>query len=254
MTAAPTPHPLAVRARRRADTRAFITACTQCPLRGNVRPHPVPFDGPLRPAFIVLGDAPDQTDQRRQRPFSGPHGRTLRRMLTEAQLPPDEGLFLNTVCCNPWGALHREHMDACRPNLEAQLELADQDTPLLTVGQTALSTMVPDGHLKHLHGSALVIDGRAVMAVHHPAYLLRDPTARPGMKETLRRFRSLLGGLDPQWFTPAMCSICPERAEEWDHRQMPYCRRHKGEIKKEANRAARRRKAENRAAQTRMEL
>lgn len=241
-------------ARRRRETRDLILSCVQCPLRDNARPYPVPFHGPFHPAFIVLGDAPDQTDHRRRTPFSGPHGRMLRRLLAEASLRVDDALLVTAVCCNPWGTPSRDHLDACRPHLEAQLGLAPAGTPVLAVGQVALSALASDAQLRGLHGSVLVIDGRPVMPIHHPAYLLRDPTARPAVREALRRFASLLQGLGPEWFRAEVCSLCAEAAVAWDHRQMPFCRRHEGEIRRNETRAARRRIAQNRAAQQRLEL
>ncbi len=248
------PIPLAVRARRRRDVRALVTGCTHCPLHANARPHPLPFAGPVRPAFIVLGEAPDRTAQRRQVHFTGLHGKVLRRMLTAAHIPLDQALLVYTVCCNPFGAPERGHVDACRLNLLAQLELAEPDTPLLAVGQTALESLIPDARMTRLQGHALIAGQRPLVPMFHPAYLQRDPTARPAMEEALARFRALLSGLGPEWFLAMTCSLCAEPAEVWDERQMPYCRRHKGEVRRAKTRAARRRTNQNRAAQQRMEL
>lgn len=239
---------------RRRETREQILSCARCPLRDNARPSPVPFHGPFHPSYIVLGDAPDQTDHRRRSPFTGPQGRMLRRLLAEVSLRADDALLVTAVCCNPWGTPSRDHLDACRPHLDAQLDLAPAGTPVLAVGQVALSALAPDAQLRGLHGSVLVIDGRPVMPIHHPAYLLRDPAARPAVHDALGRFASLLQGLDPGWFRGTVCSMCAETAAAWDHRQMPFCRRHEGEIRRNETRAARQRTLQNLAAQLRLEL
>jgi len=249
-------HPSLDLTRHRLTVRSFIRSCTQCPLRSRLSPGqtPVPFSGPLHPRYIVLGEAPGVTEQRHGEPFVGVSGRLLRRMLAKAGLDVDRALFLNTVCCNPYGAPERSHLDACRPNFDAQLDLAPPSTPLLAAGQTALSSLAPDGHVRRLQGSALVIDGRPVMPVYHPAYLLRDPTAKPGVVEALSRFRALVEGFTADFFLAPTCLLCPDAATEWDDRQMPYCRKHKVEIRKAVNRAKRRRKSMNQAAQQHLEL
>lgn len=247
---------IADRARLRLRTRQLITACTACPLHVNARPNPVPFSGPLTPAYMVLGEAPGTTEQRRQRPFCGQAGRTMRRMMTHAGLDPDAALWANTVCCCPFGPPPAASQIACRPHLDAQLALAP-DRPLLALGGVALNALFPDAGLLRLHGFALRFSDRDVIPIYHPAYLFRDPTVRPLMEEGLERFASLVAGLDADFFAGDRCSACkgrPHVATAWDQHRMPFCDTHKGEIRKAANRHKRLRKAQNQAAQTQMEM
>lgn len=241
---------------RRLQIKEAIRACTHCPLSGRLPPAqtPVPFSGPLRPQFIVLGEAPGVTEQRRGEPFVGPAGRLLRRMLRDAGLDPAKVLWCNVVSCNPYGTPKQAHRDACRRHFDAQLTVAGP-VPLLAAGLTALTALAPDvGTLGGLAGSCLVIDGRPVMPAHHPAAVLRDPTYRPLLEKALARFQALTIGFTPDFFMPPICCMCPKEADEHDHRQMPYCKKHKVEIRRAPKREARRRTAVNKAAQIGMEL
>src|SRR3546814_20669387 len=76
---------------------------------------------------------------------------------------------------------------------------------------------------------------------------LPTATARPAMREAITRFASIVSGLPPTFFLATTCSLCAERAEEWDDRLMPFCSRHKAEIRRRVGREARRPTAETQA-------
>lgn len=241
---------------RRLQIREAITSCDRCPLSSRLpRPQtPVPFSGPPYPDFVVLGEAPGVTEERRGEPFVGPAGRLLRRMLRAADLNPAKAVFCNVVCCNPYGTPQQAHRDACRDHLDAQLGVTGQ-VPILATGLTALNALAPDvNKIGYVAGSFLVIDDRPVMPVHHPAAVLRDPTYRPLVEKALERFSVVVTALSPDFFQGEQCHMCGTEAVAWDHRQMPYCKKHKVEIRRLPKRAARRRTAENKARQESLEM
>lgn len=237
---------------RRIQVKQQIRLCDQCELGKTA--NRVPFSGPTPARYVVLGEAPGRTEDRRLEPFVGLAGRLMRRMMIEAGLDPFQAMFCNTVCCNPWTrAPQRAEMDACRPNLLAQLIAAD--TPLLiAAGATALSSLVPDGHLRRLHGAVLTVDRRLVLPVYHPSFVLREPSNRPIVVKALEQMTALLAGLSADFFRGEWCVMCEKRADTWDERQVPYCWSHRKEPAKRVTADRRRRKKENKAAQGRLEL
>ena len=60
-------------------------ACTACPLRPGCT-QVVVADGPLHAPLMVIGEAPGGSEDREGRPFVGPAGQLLDRILTAAGL------------------------------------------------------------------------------------------------------------------------------------------------------------------------
>lgn len=239
-------------ARRRLEVRNVIRGCSHCGLGDHA--NRVPFSGPSPARFVVVGEAPGSTEDRKGEPFTGLAGRLMHRMLRSAGLNDTEALFCNAVCCNPWGrAPNRAEMDACRSNLLAQLEIAGCPH-LVVAGATALTALVPDGHLRRLHGSVLLVGRWTIVPVYHPSYVLREPHMRPVVVKGLEVMTGLLAGLTADLFRGRWCVLCEHEASVWDTRQMPYCWTHRKEPEKQAKAAKRRLKTENKAAQGRLEL
>lgn len=83
------------------DTAALCQAIDRyegCALRGTATRTVLP-EGPVRAPLMVIGDAPDEEEDRSGRPFSGMAGQLLDRMLASIDVPRDR-LVLTTAV--PW--------------------------------------------------------------------------------------------------------------------------------------------------------
>ena len=97
--------------------------------------------------------------------------------------------------CRPPGNRDPEpdEVAACLPLIREQIRLVQPEV-IVTLGRVAawnlLSVQDP---MKTLRGRTLLYDGIPVVATWHPAYLLRNPAAKAGTWEDIKRVNRLLG-------------------------------------------------------------
>lgn len=144
--------------------------------------------GPLKAPVVVVGEAPGEKEDLAGRPFVGPAGKLLRTMFDAAGIPWDCCYFTNVLCWRPPGnrAPYPYEVQAAYERLEGEIALIE---PLVVIaaGETAWrgltkGEVVPfaDARLKW-HD----LGGRPLLAVPHPAFLLRLRSA--GERETWER-------------------------------------------------------------------
>ncbi len=166
-----------VATRRNALVRQ-ITTCTSCPLHLVSGVSPVPFRGPAPSSLMVVGDSPGRVENRTHKPFVGPAGVLLARTFTDAGLDLSRVFAANVVCCYPAGPPELDSQKACRPNLRAQIALADPQWVLLLGIVAASSTGAKLKIAKH-HGRPFLMpagpyQGRWCLLTYHPSAILRD--------------------------------------------------------------------------------
>ncbi len=190
-----------------------IRSCTACFLH-EARILAVPGEGVEHPLVLVIGEAPGSEEDEKGRPFVGPAGKLLDRMLASVGLSRTENCFVaNTVKCRPSGNRDPlpEETAACAPFLTRQIYVL-QPKFILCVGRVAAQTMLrtADG-IGRLRGrffdffNSFDSDGmdaiaprsatsRAIplIATYHPSALLRDPSLKRPAWEDLKKLRERL--------------------------------------------------------------
>jgi DNA polymerase len=167
------------------DVASAIGACKLCTLSSTALNH-VPGEGNPLARFVVVGEAPGQTEDELGRPFVGKSGDLLTKILEAIGFKREDVFICNVLKHRPPGNRNPapDEIVACRPFLLRQLELL-QPKVILAVGtfaaQTLLETDSPIGKLRGLehryHGIPLV-------ATYHPAALLRNPNwKRPAWED-----------------------------------------------------------------------
>ncbi|MBM3885830.1 MAG: uracil-DNA glycosylase [Gemmatimonadetes bacterium] len=164
---------------------AAIARCGACALGATARNH-VPGEGNPLARFVVVGEAPGETEDELGRPFVGKSGELLNKILDAIGFKREDVFICNVLKHRPPGNRNPTPAEivACRPFLLRQLELL-QPKVILALGtfaaQTLLETDSPIGKLRGLehryHGIPLV-------ATYHPAALLRNPNwKRPAWED-----------------------------------------------------------------------
>lgn len=167
------------------DVAKAIGACQLCTLH-STKTNDVPGEGNPLARFVVVGEAPGQTEDELGRPFVGKSGELLTKILEAIGFKREDVFICNVLKHRPPGNRNpaSDEIVACRPFLLRQLELL-QPKVILAVGtfaaQTLLETDSPIGKLRGLehryHGIPLV-------ATYHPAALLRNPNwKRPAWED-----------------------------------------------------------------------
>ena len=141
--------------------------------------------GPPRARLMLVGEQPGDQEDRAGTPFVGPAGQLLERALGEAGIARRAVYLTNAVKHFKWAPrgkrrLHKtpaqREVDACGHWLA--LELAQvQPEVIVALGGTALKALLGAGAvtLKEFLCKPIRHDGRWVVAVYHPAYVLRVP-------------------------------------------------------------------------------
>ena len=139
-----------------------------------------------------MGEAPGASEDRQGEPFVGAAGKLLDDMLAMIGLRRQQIYITNSVKCRPpqnRDPLNTEKV-ACSGYLRRQLELM-QPKILVCLGRISAAEIIkPDFRITQEHGQFFEKDGMQMMALYHPAALLRDPGKKPETFEDLKRLQA----------------------------------------------------------------
>lgn len=144
--------------------------------------------------IMIVGEAPGTEEDRKGQPFVGRSGKLLDQILEAVELDSEEDVFItNAVFRLPPGndgkPLRKPtpaEIDFYKPYLMEIIRLIDPKIILLTGGVSMRSVLneTKKGITK-MRGQWHEIDGRWVMPIFHPAYLLRNPSRKPDSPKAL---------------------------------------------------------------------
>jgi uracil-DNA glycosylase family protein len=165
-----------------AGLREAAAECRGCPLWENAT-QTVFGGGPRRARLMLVGEQPGDQEDRAGKPFVGPAGRLLDRALVDAGIDRRDAYVTNVVKHFKWRPagkrrLHQrpnaEEIRACRPWLDAELEVVDPEA-LVALGATAAKALLGSS-FRVTQRRGLFVDSDLaplVSATVHPSSLLR---------------------------------------------------------------------------------
>lgn len=167
--------------------------CQLCETRTNV----VFGVGPENAKVMFIGEGPGENEDLQGEPFVGRGGKLLDDMLELIDLDRTKVYIANMVKCRP--PKNRDPLPteqaACAQWLDAQLRLINPSI-IVCLGRIAAMRFIrPDFKITKEHGKWFDKDGRKVMALYHPAALLRDPSKRPDTFDDLKRIQAAIAEL-----------------------------------------------------------
>ncbi len=172
-----------------------IHACEACELSQNCT-QKVPGVGSREADLMIVGEGPGHEEDIRGEPFVGRSGQLLDRMLAAIGIAREQVYITNIVKCRPPNNRDPRADEAlkCRAFLEAQIR-AIEPRVILSVGRVSahnlLGTQLPVGKLiRELH--TLPGTGIPVKVTYHPAYLLRNPSAKATAWQDLKQLHRML--------------------------------------------------------------
>ncbi len=167
--------------------------CRRCGLSAN-RTHIVFGEGHPGARLVFVGEGPGFEEDRSGRPFVGPAGQLLTKIIEAIKLSRDQVYICNVIKCRPPGNRNPapDEIAACRPFLERQIA-AIRPEAICTLGtfaaQALLNTQMP---ISRLRGRFHSYNGIQLMPTYHPAYLLRNPDQKRAVWEDMKQVASLL--------------------------------------------------------------
>jgi uracil-DNA glycosylase family 4 len=177
------------------DARAPLGRCDDCPFGNRCF---VPGDGPPETNWVIVGQAPADTECAKGKPFVGVAGTRLNKALRAARVDRSAVYITNTVLCQPPGNQSPpppEAISACHERLISEIRLR-MPRKVLALGKTAAEALTGDPRtieqLRLLRPApSPYLRGYAeVRVTYHPSALTRDPEW-PG------RFDGDIGWLSP---------------------------------------------------------
>lgn len=163
-----------------AILRDNVAVCTKCRLHEQ-RTQTVFARGSGQSGLCFIGEGPGADEDEQGLPFVGRAGQLLDRMITAMGLSRDDVYVCNIVKCRPPNNRKPmpDEVTACKPYLERQLELLKPEV-MVALGATAVEGLlgISEG-ITRLRGKWKLYRGTVpVMPTFHPAYLLRNPSAK----------------------------------------------------------------------------
>ena len=172
-----------------------IEHCEACELAANCT-QKVPGVGDRQADLLIVGEGPGHDEDIQGEPFVGRSGQLLDRMLAAIGIAREQVYITNIVKCRPPNNRDPKQDEAqhCRTYLEAQIK---QIAPkvILSVGRVSAHNLLgisdPVGKMiKQMH--TLPGTDIPLKVTYHPAYLLRNPSAKAIAWQDLKLLHQLL--------------------------------------------------------------
>jgi len=142
-------------------------------------------DGNPKAPVMLIGEAPGAQEDRQGKPFVGPSGQLLDRMLRTIGLDRTKVYITNVIYWRPPGnrTPTAAEIAVCQPFLERQIELLRPKLLVFVGGIAARALLGVTQGVTKLRGRAFTYkasDGREIPSIvmFHPAYLLRQPAQK----------------------------------------------------------------------------
>ena len=159
-------------------------------------------DGNPNARVMLIGEAPGAEEDRQGKPFVGPSGQLLDRMLGQIGLDRTSTWITNVIYWRPPGNRPPTtgEIAVCLPFLERQIELLDPAVILFVGGIAAKALLNRSEGVTKLRGRPFTYataDGREIpcLVTFHPAYLLRQPLNKRFVWRDLLQLRERLDQL-----------------------------------------------------------
>lgn len=166
-----------------ADLREALERFEGCSLKHTAK-NLVFADGNPQARIMLIGEAPGREEDLEGRPFVGPSGQLLDKMLSAIGLDRSLVYIANTLPWRPPGNRPptSAEISICEPFIQRHIELVNPAVLVCLGGVASKQLLKSDLGIMKLRGRWMNYDnsGRdiAVLPLFHPAYLLRQPAQK----------------------------------------------------------------------------
>jgi uracil-DNA glycosylase family 4 len=169
-----------------------IALCQKCEIAKS-RTSVVPGEGAENAEIMFIGEAPGWHEDQQGRPFVGPAGQFLDRLLASIDLNRQQVYIANVIKCRPTG--NRDPLPSeianCQPWLDRQIELI-KPRMIVTLGRYSMARYFPGKTISKIHGTAQKRDGIIYFAMYHPAAALHQQSLKQTIEADMKRIPALL--------------------------------------------------------------
>ncbi len=176
-----------------------ILKCSRCELHKHRR-RVVPGEGPLNADVMIVGEAPGEKEDLEGRPFVGPAGQLLTKILEKIGLPRSQTYITNIVKCRPPENRDPkpEEISACLPYLVKQI-LIIKPKIIICLGRHSARELLRLSGMKGKYTQSIsrirgqifdvnIQNHRVILTMtYHPASALYDPSKKEIIENDLRK-------------------------------------------------------------------
>lgn len=172
-----------------------VAACTRCGELATTRKQTVFGVGNPQARLVFLGEAPGGDEDRLGEPFVGRAGQLLNKIIEACSLRREEVYILNILKCRPPGNRNpaAEESANCKHFLQRQLQIIKPQFICCLGAVAAQNLLQTDQSIGRLRGRVHPFEGIDVVCTYHPAYLLRNPSAKKDTWEDMKMLMRRLG-------------------------------------------------------------
>ena len=174
--------------------RTDIGDCTRCKLHTLGRKQIVFGVGNPSADLMFVGEAPGADEDVQGVPFVGRAGQLLTKIIEAIGLTRDDVYIANVIKCRPPQNRNPEpdEVATCEPFLFRQIDVIKPKV-IVALGKFAAQTVLrSDDPISRLRGRVFNYRGAKLIPTFHPAYLLRNPSAKREVWEDMKLVRNLL--------------------------------------------------------------
>ena len=175
------------------NVQAELGECKRCSLC-NTRKSIIFGEGDEHAQLVFVGEAPGADEDAQGRPFVGQAGQLLSKIIEAMKLDRKNVYICNILKCRPPGNRNPRPLEiaSCEPFLIKQLDVIKPQV-ICALGSFAAQTLLKsETPITVLRGHFHKYQGIDVMPTYHPAYLLRNPTAKKHVWEDVQKIMKRL--------------------------------------------------------------
>jgi uracil-DNA glycosylase family 4 len=176
-----------------------LEGCTRCKLHRR-RTNIVFGVGNPKAELVFVGEGPGHDEDVRGEPFVGRAGQLLNQMIAAMGLSRADVYIANVVKCRPPEnrTPEKDEVATCLPFLFRQLATINPKAIVCLGSVAAQALLNTNKSISHFRGQWFDFRGAKLMATYHPAYLLRNPHAKPDVWVDLKKVMAFLGLTPPK--------------------------------------------------------
>lgn len=170
-----------------AELLERLRGCQLCRLKES-RTQVVPGEGDPHADLLFIGEGPGEVEDQQGRPFVGPAGQLLDKVLESAGFKREEVYITNMVKCRPPlnRTPQRDEIETCWPYLEAQIRWIKPKIIVALGNVPAQSLLKTTEGITKLRGQFFRWRGGIdLFPMFHTSYLLRNPSKEKGSPKYL---------------------------------------------------------------------
>ena len=164
--------------------------CNKCPLAKQGRNQVVFGQGSPNAKLMFIGEAPGRNEDILGIPFVGRAGKLLTKIIEAMGLKREDVYITNVAKCRPPNNRTPlpEESTICKKSILFKEIKIIQPKIICTLGACAIKSLLnQDIKISKTRGSFIKVDKYEIMPTYHPAYLLRNPSAKKLVWEDMNK-------------------------------------------------------------------